>query len=714
MNKTLLLILCDFLLLNLLHAHSLKKGSIESDNASTTEEFEANLTVGQETNLLAVMQITLLDEAAARKALSNQLASIETNLEKKEANLTDVESNRDSIRTELFDAQMAEQQSAQKLAASAKKAAALEKQQAELVKTLKEQRSAAEQRELELQIQRDAEARQHAELLKARETALKESEAELAQRQAAMATMQQQNLANQKELQNLQVKDEVATLKLNMLRDSLEARVQRELELKEEEARKKQEALAKLESQKSDAEKLARKLELAVAKAELEKKLLRESLTEKLEQQTEAQKREVAKREKALTELEKQKAAAQNLVTSLNTAVQTASVENKNLRENVTEMKKEVAIVRQEKAQLEERTEKLTEGVTILAQRAETVAQGVTQISGKTEAIAQDVGQLRTQGARVQEGVTQIAKKSDAIAKNVTTLGTQSKAIAVNMTNLTFKSERISADVSQLQVKSTEITQGVVQLAKKSDTIAQEMRENRPINLNILFNEFRTNRIDTAFTGIYRGLFGRPVDQSSSVSSVIVKAGRRYYSLVHIRNTPFQLAGLGRGTDWQKITGIMSRPGGTVRFNSIEFLYADPRVLMIPLTEAEAKKLGSEPYPTTINPFKFEDAVLINKDGEYYGETPFRVDPKAPQYVKMKTSFRNRIFGEFSPSTGDLVFSKTGELLGIMVNRQYAVVLNNFKTARPINFRDNLTNVKTGKKFEEMHFRYSQLPAEVR
>ena len=714
MNKTLLLILCDFLLLNLLYAHSLKKGYIETDNAPSEEEFEANLTAGQETNLLEVMQIALEEEAAARQSLSNQLASIETNLEKKEANLTDVESERSQMEMALLEAQQTKQQTAMDLDAAARKAAALEKERTELAKTLKAQSAAAEQRELELQIQRDAEARRHAQILAAREAALKESETELAERQAAMAELQKQNLEKQKELQTLQVKVEVAEVKQDMLRESLEARVQRELELKEEEARKKQQALAELETRKSEAEKVARELELAVAKAELEKKLLRESLTEKLEQQTEEQKREVAKREKALVELEKQRAAAQTRVNSLNTAVQTASVENKNLRENVTEMKKEVAIVRQEKAQLQQQTAKLTDGVTMLAQKSETVAQGVTQISGKTEAIAQDVGQLRTQGAKVEQGVTQIAQKSDAIAKNVSTIGNQSKAIAVNMTNLTFKSDRISADVGKLQEKSGEITQSVVQLAKKSDSIAQEMRENRPINLNILFNEFRTNRIDTAFTGVYKGLFGRPVDQSSSVSSVVIKAGRKYYSLVHIKNTPFELAGQGRGTDWQKITGIMSRPGGTVRFNSIEFLYADPRVLMVPLTAAEANKLASEPYLAADNPFKFTDAVLINKDGAYYGETPFRVDPKAPQYVKMKSSFRNRLFGDFSPSTGDLVFSKTGELLGIMVNRQYAVVLNNFRTVRPINFQSNLANVKTGRKFEEMHLRYTQLPAEVR
>lgn len=720
MNKTLLLILCDFLLLNLLYAHSLKKGYIDGEEAPPAEEYAANLTTGQETNLLEVMKLALEEEAAARQALSNELASIETNLEKKEENLSSVESERSSIQKELFEAQQAKMQADMERAEAAQSAAELSrqkeelaKQRAELEKSLRAEKSAAEQRELELQIQRDAEAKRHRAEVAARETALREKEAELARRQADLAELQTQNLSKQKELQKLQVKVEVAEVKQDMLRESLEARVQRELELKEEEAKKKQEALAKLEAQKAAAEKLARDLELAVAKAEVEKKLLRDNLTEKLEQQTEEQKRKLRERETEIAELAKQKLAAQDLVNSLNTAVQTASVENRNLRDNVNTMKEEIAIVRQEKAQLAQTTAKLTQGVAQLAQKSESVAQGVTQISGRTEAIAQDVGRLNATTAQVQKNMSKVAQQSAAVKQEVTQLAVKSDTIAQNVTNLAFKSERISTDVGKLQQKSAEITQGVVQLAKKSDNLAQEMRENRPINLNMLFTDFRSNRIDTAVTGIYKGLFGRPVDQSSSVSSVLIEAGRKVYSIVHIKNTPFNLSE--RGTDWQKITGIMSRPGGTVRFNSIEFLSTDPRVLLIPMEPEQVKRLGSRPYPTTNNPFKFTEAVLISKDGEYYGETPFRVDPKAPQYVKMKSSLIRRVFGgDFSPSTGDLVFSKTGELLGVMVNRQYCVVLNNFTTARAIDFRDNLSNVKTGSKFEEMHWKYSRLPAEVR
>jgi hypothetical protein len=44
------------------------------------------------------------------------------------------------------------------------------------------------------------------------------------------------------------------------------------------------------------------------------------------------------------------------------------------------------------------------------------------------------------------------------------------------------------------------------------------------------------------------------------------------------------------------------------------------------------------------------------------------------------------LFGKFNPSTGDLVFSKNGDLLGVMVNNTYCVVIRNFEAAATFRF----------------------------
>ena len=49
--------------------------------------------------------------------------------------------------------------------------------------------------------------------------------------------------------------------------------------------------------------------------------------------------------------------------------------------------------------------------------------------------------------------------------------------------------------------------------------------------------------------------------------------------------------------------------------------------------------------------------------------------------MKLNRSLLKGLFGQFNPSRGDLVFSRTGELLGVMANSTYCMVLRNFQRA---------------------------------
>lgn len=60
----------------------------------------------------------------------------------------------------------------------------------------------------------------------------------------------------------------------------------------------------------------------------------------------------------------------------------------------------------------------------------------------------------------------------------------------------------------------------------------------------------------------------------------------------------------------------------------------------------------------------------------YYGETAFRLAPETPGYVQMERSTFRRLLGEFAPRRGDLAFSKTGEILGLLVNGDQCLILD--------------------------------------
>jgi hypothetical protein len=54
------------------------------------------------------------------------------------------------------------------------------------------------------------------------------------------------------------------------------------------------------------------------------------------------------------------------------------------------------------------------------------------------------------------------------------------------------------------------------------------------------------------------------------------------------------------------------------------------------------------------------------------------------------------LFGKFNPSRGDLVFSRTGELLGLMANSTYCLVLKDFDGMATFQFGKDLRDLHTG------------------
>src|SRR5690606_1697533 len=119
--------------------------------------------------------------------------------------------------------------------------------------------------------------------------------------------------------------------------------------------------------------------------------------------------------------------------------------------------------------------------------------------------------------------------------------------------------------------------------------------------------------------------------------------------------------------------------------------------------------LGVKSSRIALDPFKFTEAVLISNGGAGYGEVPFKLDPADPRYVRMDNRLVRRLFGDFSPSRGDLVLSKTGELLGIMVNSEYCAIVTNFLPAQTLRTGE-AGSQRTSVIFTDLAGRLARLP----
>ncbi|OPZ01371.1 MAG: hypothetical protein BWZ09_02729 [Alphaproteobacteria bacterium ADurb.BinA305] len=261
---------------------------------------------------------------------------------------------------------------------------------------------------------------------------------------------------------------------------------------------------------------------------------------------------------------------------------------------------------------------------------------------------------------------------------------------------------------AKVQATTVQLAQGVGSLAEKSGELTKEIRDNRPINANVLFNDFLANRVTTRFTVSRQGFLG-VTNREKEARTVFVTDGAQIYALLHISDTPFSLRE--PGADWEKVSAEFSKPPAyRSQAARLDFLSLDPRVVVLPVSAAQAAALGVKIYETALDPFKFPEAVLISGGGTGYGEVAFKLDAAQPGYVQVDNRLVKRLFGTFAPSRGDLVFSKTGELLGIMVNSNYCAVVNNFLPAKTIATGDDTKAQQTGDLLNALIARYNALP----
>jgi len=120
--------------------------------------------------------------------------------------------------------------------------------------------------------------------------------------------------------------------------------------------------------------------------------------------------------------------------------------------------------------------------------------------------------------------------------------------------------------------------------------------------------------------------------------------------------------------------------------------------------------LGAKVYPVAANPFRFQDAVLVGARESYYGECKFQIDNDTPSYVRMQRERFSALSGKFTPSRGDLVFSKTGELLGVMANKEYCLMLGELSATRSIRLGTNISDQQPALFLSQMYNRVINLP----
>ena len=369
----------------------------------------------------------------------------------------------------------------------------------------------------------------------------------------------------------------------------------------------------------------------------------------------------------------------------------------------------ETARLVQQQTALQQQYASAQTSVRTMTQQLQNSSTESSQAREKQAALEAEIHKQAEQAAALQQQLASLTKSNQTVLSEKERLAGQLQLAEVEKRHASEQAAKMQELVKLERDEKAKLAEGFKALATKSGELAQEMRDNRPLAPNVIFNEFSTNRV-TAQLGAYRaGLFGS--NKRREAETILVADGTNTFALCHVQDTPLLL--WNPALDWDGMSGTLKRKAVQVPVRAMSFHAQDPRVVMIPVTSDEVRQLGSKVYKVSSDPYKFQDAVLVGAKEGYYGECKFQIDLTTPAYVKLDRDLLKGLFGKFNPTSGDLVFSKTGELLGIMANSTYCLMFRNFQTTATFQFSDKMQNQATGTVLTRLYTIVAAMPIKL-
>lgn len=406
-------------------------------------------------------------------------------------------------------------------------------------------------------------------------------------------------------------------------------------------------------------------------------------------------------------ELQQREQKAQTLQQEL----QARQIETQRLQQEQTALQQQQAALRQEQASLQQQYASAQTNIQALSQKLQATSTAAVMSKEQLAAMEAELRTRAEQAAALQQQLTQFASSNQAMAIEKQRLAGQLQVAEVEKRHATEQVVALREAVKVEKEEKAKLVEGVQTLASKSSELAEEIRENRPLTPNAIFNDFVSNRVHVEFAAVRSGLLGTDRTRQAQTDMVMVAHGTNTFALCHVEDTPLALAS--PGTDWEELGGMVTRQVAQVPIRSLSFHLQDPRVVFMPLSKSDVEKLGGKAYRISTDPFKFQDAVLVGAREGYYGECRFEIDLGTPNYVKLDRSVLRGFFGKFNPSRGDLVFSKQGELLGVMANSTYCLMLPKFDAIATFPFSQDLRAERTGATLSALHATVQQFPGKL-
>ena len=377
--------------------------------------------------------------------------------------------------------------------------------------------------------------------------------------------------------------------------------------------------------------------------------------------------------------LQAEREAQQNLLSELEKAKLTAEEKEKIIKdthENLSSTQKDLEREIRLKNDLMEQREMLQQekgdlANNLLRLREENILERerLRQAQEKIEQQQKSIEETMETVAQIEGEKTRLAQEKQMVETELKVAEARHTLIAQQLENTKLEIEFERQQREQAEERAESLSEGVKVLAGTSVEIKEEIKQLQPKTPNALFTEYKRNRIKVRFDTHYPGIFQ---DRSKTIETetILIKNSQQTYAILHTRNTPFDLSEI---TPKYDAVDVSITIGDRVFVpEKFMFLRLDPRLIVIPIDESAVADVDIKIYPIVLEPFRFPKAVIIDAHDNYFGESSFKVHPDYSNALEMDKKIISQLFGEFSPSQGDLVIAQTGEFMGVMVNNDYA------------------------------------------
>ena len=192
------------------------------------------------------------------------------------------------------------------------------------------------------------------------------------------------------------------------------------------------------------------------------------------------------------------------------------------------------------------------------------------------------------QAAALQKQLADLAKSNQVAQAEKDRLAGRLQLAEVEKRSATELATRMQEEVKVQREQNAKLTDGMKTLAGKSSELAQEIRENRPLAPNTIFNDFLTNRVEAQFYAFRPTLLNIDSSRRKETETVLVTDGISTYALCHVQDTP--LVFWKPGVDWDKLTGMLVHNQVSFPITSLSFHLLDPRIILMPVTQEQARR----------------------------------------------------------------------------------------------------------------------------